>query len=102
MKKSKPWFVYIIRTDNDRLYTGITTDIERRFIEHFASKKGAKFFRGQRPSEIVFIETYKNRSEASIREAAIKKMSRKLKDQLVKAFDSLNSSGSKKSVSSSQ
>ena len=41
------WYVYIIKASDERLYTGITTDVERRFSEHSDSRKGARFFPGQ-------------------------------------------------------
>jgi putative endonuclease len=75
---SSPWFVYIIKSSDGFLYTGITTDVERRFREHqgvLGNGKGAKFFRGRRPEAIVYTEAQDNRSAASRREAEIKKMS---------------------------
>lgn len=77
------WTVYIIRCDDDRLYTGITTDVERRFREHACGARGARFFNGRRPVEVVYRETGHDRSSASRREAAIKKMSRARKMMLV-------------------
>ncbi len=77
------WFVYIIRTKNNLLYTGITTNVERRFSEHQRSKKGAKFFRQSPPLEVVYIEQKKNRSNAMKRENAIKKLNRKEKEILI-------------------
>lgn len=75
-KKSK-WYVYMIETGKGSIYTGITTDLERRFLEHASGKKGAKFFNSTTPEKILYHETYKNRSLASKREAAIKKLPRK-------------------------
>lgn len=78
------WFVYIILTEKNRLYTGITTDVERRFQEHSGlMPKGAKFFRSDKPKKIVYVVICENRSEASIKEAAIKKLSRLQKDQFI-------------------
>lgn len=77
------WTVYIIRCDDDRLYTGITTDVERRFREHAGGARGARFFNGRRPVEVLYRETGHDRSSASRREAAIKKMSRARKMMLV-------------------
>ncbi|MGZ3786940.1 MAG: GIY-YIG nuclease family protein [Bacteriovorax sp.] len=78
------WFVYIIRTEKGRLYTGITTDVERRFQEHSGQKpNGAKFFRSDRPQKIVYVESCETRSEASIKEAAIKKMTRLQKENFI-------------------
>jgi putative endonuclease len=78
------WWVYMVETESGKLYTGITPDVERRFSEHSggggaAGKKGAKFFRSDKPKALVFREESKNRSEASKREAQIKKLSRQEK-----------------------
>ena len=79
--EESPWWIYMVETENGKLYTGITTDIKRRFKEHSgaAGKKGAKFFRSDKPKKIVFQESSKNRSEASKREAEIKKLTRREK-----------------------
>jgi len=81
------WWVYIIRSDDSSLYTGITTDVERRFQEHCGKTagkfKGAKFFYGRKPLEIVFREKFANRSAASIREYEIKQLDRKQKLKLI-------------------
>jgi len=82
MKKDKSWQVYIIQTKTGKLYTGITTDINRRLTEH-KEKKGAKYFRFDNPQEIVFTENYKNRSEASKREYEIKRLNKKEKLKLI-------------------
>lgn len=79
------WIVYIIQASDNSYYTGITTDLERRWLQH-SSNKGAKYFRGRSPVKIVYREEGFNRSTASIREAAIKKLSRKKKLQLVGAI----------------
>lgn len=68
------WYVYIILTAKEKLYTGISTDPERRFFEHLLDvKKGAKFFRSDSPQKIVYCEEYETMSEALKREAEIKK-----------------------------
>jgi putative endonuclease len=69
------WQVYIIRCSDDSLYTGITTEIGRRFAEH-AEGKGAKYFRGRQPVEVVYLEDGHSRSSASKREVQIKTMNR--------------------------
>ncbi len=81
--KADEWEVYIIQDSSGRLYTGITNDLERRFVEHKRGKKGAKFFRLSSPEKILFREKHMSRSEASKREAAIKKMSRANKIALI-------------------
>lgn len=78
MKETR-WYAYIIQTEKGHLYTGITTDIERRFQEHATGKKGAKFFRTGAPSEILWKKRFKNRSEASKFEASFKSLNRKEK-----------------------
>ena len=70
------WHVYIIQASNNSLYTGITTDVERRFTEHSNGPLGAKFFNGRKPVKIVYREDGHTRSSASKREAEIKKLSR--------------------------
>jgi putative endonuclease len=69
------WRVYIILCSDNSLYTGITTDIERRFREH-AEGRGAKYFRGREPLRVVYIEGGHNLSSATSREARIKAMNR--------------------------
>jgi putative endonuclease len=70
------WFVYIVECADNTLYTGITTDINRREEEHNSSEKGAKFTKMRRPVKIVFTKECENRSEASKLEYAIKKLTR--------------------------
>ena len=85
MAKSKDWHVYIIQTESGRFYTGITTDLDRRFNEH-TKHKGAKYFRFENPDKIVFTEVHKNRSEATKREIEIKKLSKNEKKQFLSNF----------------
>ena len=76
------WSVYIILCSDSSLYTGITTDVNRRFQQH-ATLKGAKYFRHCQPERIVYIEVGHSRSSASRREAAIKKLTRENKQKLL-------------------
>jgi putative endonuclease len=76
------WFVYIIQCTDDTLYTGITTDIGRRFRQH-AAGQGAKYFRGRLPLQVVFLEGGHTRSSAGRREAEIKLLGRVEKNRLV-------------------
>jgi len=71
----------ILCTDNS-LYTGITSDIARRIQQHGASR-GAKYFRGRKPQQVVYLEKAHSRSTASKREASIKKLSRLQKQALI-------------------
>ena len=77
------WFVYMIRTSDAQLYTGITTDMQRRWQEHLSGKGGARYFRARKPQAICFLEEHPDRSSASTREAAIKKISKVEKELLV-------------------
>jgi putative endonuclease len=70
------WSLYIIESDDNSYYTGITTDVERRFTEHSNGPLGAKFFNGRKPVKVVYQEDGHTRSSASKREAEIKKLSR--------------------------
>jgi 3-methyladenine DNA glycosylase AlkC/predicted GIY-YIG superfamily endonuclease len=76
--------VYMLKTERNTLYTGVTTDVNRRFLEHLGLEKGgAKFTKAQKPERLLYLEKATNRSHAQKREAAIKKLSRKQKEQLV-------------------
>jgi len=77
------WFVYMIRADDQTLYTGITTDLERRLKQHQNGKGGAKYFRGRCAVKFVFTESGHSRSSAAIREAQIKKLSKRQKELLL-------------------
>lgn len=69
------WQVYIILCSDDSLYTGITTDMERRFLQH-EQGRGAKYFRGRKPLRVIYREDGHSRSSAARREAGIKAMNR--------------------------
>ena len=83
MKTNSPWYVYVVKCSDNSLYTGITTDINRRVNEHNTSNKGAKYTRTRRPVELKYHEEFTDRSTASKREYAIKKLSRKQKLNLI-------------------
>jgi putative endonuclease len=76
------WYVYIILCSDNSLYTGITTDVARRFSQH-GNGRGAKYFRGRQPEQLVYLESGHTRSAAGRREAAIKRMTRAAKCLLV-------------------
>ncbi len=79
------WTVYIIRCADESLYTGVTTDLERRYAEHLGHARGAKYFNGREPQEIVFAEGGHTRSSACQREVQIKKLKRVEKLRLIAA-----------------
>ena len=78
-----PWFVYILRCADGSLYTGITKDITRRINEHNNGKLAAAYTRSRRPVKLVYSEKYLDRSTAATREAEIKKMDRREKEELL-------------------
>jgi len=75
------WVVYMIVSDEGSLYTGITTDIERRWKQHL-SGRGARHFRSRQPLAVVYLETGHDRSSALRREIAIKRLSVECKRSL--------------------
>ena len=78
------WQVYIILCIDNSLYTGITTDVQRRFAQHLAGT-GAKYFRGHSPLRLVYLEDGHDRSTASRREAEIKKLRPEDKRRLIES-----------------
>lgn len=75
-------YVYVLECADGSLYTGYTTDVERRVAEHDAGE-GAKYTRGRTPVSLVHTESFETRSEAMSREYAIKGLSRAEKESLV-------------------
>jgi len=71
-------FVYIVRCADNTLYTGWTTDVERRVRTHNAGR-GAQYTRRRMPVELVYLEPQPSRADAMRREAAIKRWPRKRK-----------------------
>ena len=77
----KTWYLYILRCGDDTLYTGITTDVQRRLADHRAGK-GAKYTRGRAPLELVYEEKCGTHSDALRREYAVKALPRVEKEKL--------------------
>lgn len=75
VSETKPYFVYLLECKGGSLYTGITTDVERRFWEH-KTGKGGHFTRSHKIIRVVYTEAQPDRSTALKREVAIKKLSR--------------------------
>lgn len=78
------WQVYMILCSDNSLYTGISNDVERRMQEH-GGQRGARYFRGRQPQQLVYLEGGHDRSSASRREAAIKKLQRAQKVRLIQS-----------------
>jgi putative endonuclease len=83
--KGENWEVYIIQARSGQLYTGITNDFDKRFAHHQTGKKGARFFRLSPPECVLYREKMDNRSQATIRELEIKRLTRAQKLELIKA-----------------
>ena len=77
------YYVYIVLCADNTLYTGIAKELDKRIEEHNSSDKGAKYTKARRPVKLVYHDTFPDRSTASKREYAIKKMSRKKKEDLI-------------------
>ena len=77
-------YTYILKCKDDSLYTGWTNDLKKRITSHNAGK-GAKYTKARRPVELVYYEEFQTREEAMKREYAIKQLSRKEKEELIKA-----------------
>jgi putative endonuclease len=83
LSQDKDWVVYMILSSDQRIYTGITNNISQRWDAHCHKKTGAKFFRGRKPERLLYVEAEHNRSTASKRESAIKKLKKTQKIDLI-------------------
>jgi putative endonuclease len=83
-KECQTWSLYLVQTHSGTLYTGIATDVQRRFVEHQSQdKKSAKYLRGKGPLKLVFQQLIGTRSEASKAEYYIKRLSKSDKNKLI-------------------
>ncbi len=79
------WHLYLVRCHDGSLYTGITTNVNRRFAEHQENNgAGAKYLRGRKPLVLVFQKKLGSRSLALGVENKVKKLSKTRKEELVK------------------
>lgn len=81
------YFVYLIETVRGTIYTGITTDVERRYKEHLEGagphKKGAKYTNANKPARLLYTKEFETKSEAMKEEYRIKQLPRKKKLELI-------------------
>jgi putative endonuclease len=78
------YFVYILRTSSNTLYTGQTNNLDRRLQEHKKkTSKSAKYMRRFESFELVYTETYKSRREAMQRESQLKRWTKTKKEELI-------------------
>ena len=78
---TKPWFLYLLECDGNRLYTGITVDVDARFRAH-CEGRGAKFTRAYRPLRILMTRRFETRSEAARAEYQVKRLTPAAKREL--------------------
>ena len=85
---SEKHFVYILLTERNTLYCGYTDNVEKRFKNHIEGK-GAKYTKTRRPVKLVYYEEHETKNEAMSREYAIKHLTRKEKEILIKGNGNL-------------
>ncbi|MCS6115749.1 GIY-YIG nuclease family protein [Shewanella baltica] len=90
IKSSSLWYLYLVRCGNGHLYTGVTTNVSRRFSEHQSGGiKSAKYLRGKGPLTLMYQEQVGSHSDALRREIAVKKLSRSQKLALIESGEGL-------------
>jgi putative endonuclease len=78
------WYMYVILCFDNSFYCGITTNLQKRLKQHNGViKGGAKYTRSRRPCKYIYKEAAQNRSDASKKEAAFKKLNRKQKEKYI-------------------
>ena len=78
------WKMYVLLCNDGSFYCGITTDTQRRLLEHNGIRpRGSKYTRARRPVVIIYEENHENRSSASKAESMFKKLSRAKKEKYV-------------------
>lgn len=88
MTGSALWYLYLVRCANGHLYTGVTTDVTRRFSEHQSGGiKSAKYLRGKGPLTLMYQEQVGSQGDALRREIAVKKLSRSQKLALIESVE---------------
>lgn len=81
------WYVYIVRCADGTLYTGVTTNVIRRVSEHNGhGQAGAKYTKARRPVILAYEESAPNRAVAQQREAALRRMTRTAKLELIAGY----------------
>lgn len=80
--KVQQWFVYMVRCSDSSLYTGITTDLNRRLMQH-NSGKGSKYTRSRLPAILEYYESFKSRADSCVRELQIKSLTKLQKEELI-------------------
>ena len=82
----KKWFLYVLLCADGSYYTGVTTDLDRRVVEHNCSPKGAKYTKTRRPVELVYSKNYNDRSSVQKAEYKFKRLKRGQKVKIIEEF----------------
>ncbi|MDH4046874.1 MAG: GIY-YIG nuclease family protein [Gammaproteobacteria bacterium] len=85
------WSLYLLRCSDGSVYTGISTDVERRVRQHESGAKGAKYLRGRGPLQLLYQREIGDRSLASRVEYQVKQLSRQEKEDAVNLHDAIES-----------
>lgn len=85
MTIQKKWMMYVVECSDGTLYTGITTDIKRRILEHNFSMRGAKYTKSRRPVKLKFSMSALTHSDAAKKEARFKKLTKTEKVRIINA-----------------
>ena len=84
-QQQQQWYVYMLKTKEGQIYTGVTIDVSRRLLEHHQSKKGAKYLRGKAPLKLVYKKLIGTKAQALREENRIKKLTKLQKEGLINA-----------------
>ena len=85
MTIQKKWMMYVVECSDGTLYTGITTDIKRRILEHNFGMRGAKYTKSRRPVKLKFTIGELDHSDAAKKEAQFKKLTKANKTKIINA-----------------
>ena len=77
------WYLYVLRCSDNTMYTGVTTDINRRLDEHNTGSRGAKYTRKRLPVKLIYWVAFSDQSSAQKAEYKFKKMTRKQKEKII-------------------
>lgn len=97
-RSSADWLVYLLTCRDGSLYTGITNDLPKRLAAH-AAGRASRYTRSRLPVTVAYTEPQPSKSRALVREAAIKKLSRRQKEMLIRAAPTLHGSRRRQAAS---
>ena len=97
-KRTPKWILYVLKCRDDTWYTGITTDLARRVLEHNAGR-ASRYTRSRLPITVIYQEPCSSRSTALKKEYAVKQLSRKEKAEYMTSYPGVNTARSDGSLS---